>query len=40
MSQEEGRKSELYKDFDDSVVMFSIVCFRKSLLFSQVMCLP
>ena len=40
MSQEERRKPELYKDSDDSVVIFKQFVFRKSFLFSQVICLP
>ena len=40
MSQKGKKRFELYEDSDDLAIIFSIVCFRKSLLFSQVMCLP
>ena len=39
-SQKGKEESELYGDSDDSVVIFSIVYFRKYFLFYQVMCLP
>ena len=37
---ERKEKSELYGNSDDSVVIFGVVCFGKSLLFRQVMYLP